>query len=171
MIEESSLESSQVLTEQTYGELMDFESFEHEAGQVYGDLDVLADLDGSYLYIEVKTNPSQQDLSKSEEQLAKAAYLLDPIEYTVSLTDSQIDQLTVQEISEWDLDSSQFDPPLYQLTLKDAQKSKPGKYTPSENNDSDILEVDIKNEFEWSSDEVMTENLPNQWPRPRHLTV
>lgn len=158
-IENSSLKYEEISIEQAYGEYMDFQDFEHKSGQEYGDIDILIEKTEGNLYIEIKTNPKPEDLKCAKQQEAKAAYLLDSIEYTCTLTDKEIDQLTAQEISNWNLEHTKFEPPLEHLQEKDKDKNKPQKHQQTQQTGSEP-DFHIENDFTWESKEVQTENLP-----------
>ncbi len=57
LIEASQLQYEEIYVEQDYGKYMDFENMEKTGGHTYGDFDVLVDLGGEYLCVEVKTCP------------------------------------------------------------------------------------------------------------------
>jgi len=166
LIEESQFECEEVLVEQEYGEYMNFDNFQHIKGKEYGDLDVLVETDEGCLYIEVKTNPSDEDILDGKKQMAKAAYLLEDVDYTISLTDEEINQLTSEKISKWDLQTSMFEPDLWYLTLDDAQKTKPKQYElPQHEKNLDPSDFNVESDFAWSDKEVKVENLPDKMPR------
>jgi len=171
LLEDSSLQTTEIYIEQPYGEYIDPNTLEHKSGQEYGDLDVLVGLGEKYLNIEVKTNPSKEDLTHSQEQLAKAAYHLEPIEYTLTLTDSEIEKITPQDIENWNLNKNKFNKPTKHLTLKDAQKTLPQPYQPTKNQEEYEIDTDLQNNFQWETEEVQTQNLPKSWFEPRPITI
>lgn len=174
LIKQSDFEYDNLYTEAEYGEVMDFDSMKWVSGQLHGDLDILLETTDGDLYIEVKTNPIPQDLEKGISQQAKAAYLLDFVDYTIMLEDEEIDQLNLDKITDWLEHIQEFDPPLEELNQKDKEKTKPVQADETEEDEpveKEEIEYDIQNEFTWESHEVNTGNLPDSWVRSRPLAI
>ncbi len=148
-IQQSELDYEELYIENSYGESMDLQKMENVGGQEHGDFDILVGFGAGYLYIEIKTNPCPEDLKKGQEQLSKATYLLDQVEYGLVIKDSQIDELSPKKVSDWELTDKQFEIVENWLTENDKSKTKPTEYKSEEDSVEEEIKISETDNSSW----------------------